>query len=178
MTAKHEKTIVDFETGEVSTLNNNFVQLYLDQIEIITAMNKENPTAVNVFMWLLKHMDKRNALVVSQLALSEALGVSRRTIQYATAYLREKKAVALFKSGNSNIYAVNAQIAWKSDANGKKYALFDAKVYIAELEQEPDRPLFDTQLIGHAVPKKSRKPARKQTNQHIEDFETSGKKKM
>lgn len=65
------------------------------------------------------------------------------------------------KSGSTNIYAVNAQIAWKSDANGKRYALFDAAVYISEAEQ--DKPLFSTQLVGHAEPKK--KPARRTRKQ-------------
>ena len=59
----------------------------------------------------------------------------------------------IVKSGSTNIYAVNAQIAWKADANGKKYALFDAAVYIAHSEQQENKPFFDTQLVGHAVKK-------------------------
>lgn len=144
----HEKEVVNFETGVVETVNDNFVQLYIDKLDLIMEMMGENPTATKVFTWLLKHMDKRNALVVSQGALAEGLGVTTRTIQYAIVYLREKKAVEIFKSGNTNIYAVNAQIAWKAEANGKKYALFDAAVYIADSEQ--DKPMFDTQLVGHA----------------------------
>jgi hypothetical protein len=69
--------------------------------------------------------------------------------------LREKKAVDIVKSGSTNIYAVNAQIAWKADANGKRYALFDAAVYISDTEQ--DKPLFDTQLVGHAKPRANKK---------------------
>jgi biotin operon repressor len=151
----HEKQVVDFTTGEVETVNDNFVQLYIDKLDLIIEMMSENPTATKVFTWLLKQMDKRNALVVSQPALAEALGVTTRTIQYAVAYLKEKKAIDVLKSGNTNIYAVNAQIAWKSDANGKKYALFDAAVYIADSEQ--DKPLFDTQLVGHAKPRPPKK---------------------
>lgn len=151
----HEKQVVDYHTGEVETMNDNFVQLYIDKLDLIIEMTGENPTAVKIFTWLLKQMDKRNALVVSQQALAEALGVGRTTVHYAVNYLKDKKAVAVFKSGSTNIYAVNAQIAWKSDANGKKYALFDAAVYIADSEQ--DKPLFDTQLIGHAQPKPTRK---------------------
>lgn len=153
----HEKEITNYHTGEVEMVNDNFVQLYIDKLDLIIEMMSENPTATKVFTWLLKQMDKRNALVVSQSALAEALGLAVRTVQYSIVYLKEKKAVAVLKSGNTNIYAVNAQIAWKSDANGKKYALFDAAVYIAESEQ--DKPLFDTQLVGHAQlrPAKKRK---------------------
>lgn len=148
----HEKQVLDYTTGEVGTVNDNFVQLYVDKLDLIIEMTSENPTAVKVFTWIIKHMDKRNALVVSQPALAEAFGVSDRMIRYSIAYLKEKKALTVLKSGNTNIYAVNAQIAWKSDANGKRYALFDAAVYISEAEQ--DKPLFSTQLVGHAQPKK------------------------
>ncbi len=147
----HEKEVTDYETGEVKRVNTGFVQLYEDHIPLLLEMLQENRTAGNLFIWLLKHMDHRNALVVSQLALAQAFGVTDRSIRTAVAYLKEKKAVTILKSGSANIYAVNAQIAWKSDANGKKYALFDAAVYISEYEQ--DRPLFSTQLVGHAQPK-------------------------
>ncbi|CCH57702.1 replication protein (plasmid) [Fibrisoma limi BUZ 3] len=152
---EHEKERTNYHTGEVETVNDNFVQLYVDKLDLIVEMTRENPTAVQMFTWLLKHMDKRNALIVSQHALSEALGMHRTTVHRCTVYLQAKKALAVFKSGNVNIYAINAQIAWKSDARGKKYALFDAAVYIAQSEQE--KPLYDTQLVGIAVEKKSKR---------------------
>ena len=151
----HEKEATNYHTGEVETVNDNFVQLYIDKLDLIMEMMSENPTAAKVFTWLLKQMDRRNALVISQQALAKALDVSRMTIHTSTKYLKEKKAVDVLKSGNTNIYAVNAQIAWKADANGKKYALFNAAVYIADSEQ--DKPLFDTQLVGHAKPRPSQK---------------------
>jgi hypothetical protein len=151
----HEKQILNQETGEVEQVNDNFVQLYLDKLDLIIEMTGEHPSAVKVFTWIIKHMDKRNALVVSQPALAEALSLSVRSIQYCISYLKTKKALTVLKSGNTSIYAVNAQIAWKSDANGKRFALFDAAVYISGTEQEG--PLFNTDLVGHAVPKKAKK---------------------
>lgn len=153
----HEKERVNYNTGEVDLVNDQFVQLYIDKLDLIIQMTSENPTAVKVFIWLLQHMDKRNALVVSQEALAEALGLHRTTIFRSTNYLKEKKAVDVIKSGSTSIYAINAQIAWKSDASGKKYALFDAGVYVTNTEQ--NKPLYDTQLVGHAKqrPAKTRK---------------------
>ena len=151
---QHEKERVNYHTGEVEEVNSNFVQLYIDKLDLIIEMTSENPTAVKVFTWLLKHMDKRNALVVSQQALSESLDIGRTTVYTAVDYLKRKKAIAVFKSGNTNIYAVNAQIAWKSNASGKRHAMFDARVFITETEQDDDKPLFKTDLIGHSVKKK------------------------
>ncbi len=155
MIMTHEKQVPNLHTGEFEHLNDNFVQLYIDKLDLIIEMTGENPTAVKVFVWLLKHMDKRNALVVSQEALAEAMNMHRTTIFRCVNYLKEKKAVDIVKSGNTNIYAINAQIAWKSNANGKNFALFDAAVYVAESEQQG--PLFSTDLVGHAVIKKPKK---------------------
>jgi hypothetical protein len=153
MMKNHEKDRVNYHTGEVEEVNDNFVQVYIDKLDLIIEMTSENSTAVKIFTWLLKHMDKKNALIVSQQALSEALSVTRQTVYNSIQYLKSKKAIAVFKSGNTNIYAVNAQIAWKSDAKGKRYAMFDAKVYISELEQFDDKPLFNTDLVGRIVKK-------------------------
>ena len=166
MTKAHEKQVPNIHTGELEHLNDNFVQVYIDKLDLIIEMTGENPTAVKVFVWLLKHMDKRNALVVSQEALAEAMGMHRTTIFRSVNYLREKKALNIVKSGSTNIYAINAQIAWKSDASGKRYALFDAAVYIAQSEQQG--PLFSTDLVGHAVVKKPRKGQPLRTNQSTE----------
>jgi DNA-binding transcriptional ArsR family regulator len=159
----HEKEVTNYQTGEVETVNDNFVQLYVDKLDLIIEMTSENKTAVQIFVWLLKHMDKRNALVVSQIALAEAFSITERSIRYAIAYLKEKKAITVLKSGSTNIYAVNAQIAWKADARGKKYAHFDAAVYIAASEQ--DEPLFNTELVGFTFKKNRRGRPRKQADQ-------------
>lgn len=165
---KHEKIRENYHTGEIEEVNDNFVQIYVDKLDLIIEMTSENPAAVKVFTWLLKHMDRRNALVISQQALGEAMGISRTTIYRTTEYLKSKKAVSVLKSGSTNIYAVNAQIAWKSDAKGKKYAMFDAKVYINESEQE-DKPLFNTKLFGHAV--KVEKKKKQKIKDTIQDFD-------
>lgn len=162
----HEKEIVDYSTGEIEKVNDSFVQLYTDKIPVLLEIMRENHTAGNLFLWLIQHMDKRNALVVSQSALAEALGLAKRTVQYSIIYLKNKKALTVLKSGNTNIYAINVQIAWKSKANGKDFALFDAAVYIAKSEQVG--PLFNTELVGHATAKKPRKGSFLRTKESAE----------
>jgi hypothetical protein len=147
---KHETTILDPSTGELRRINANFVQFYEDHFGLIRSMNLENHTAVNVLLWLVERMDNRNALVVSQQAIASALSLNRKTVERCVTYLRSKKAVTVLKSGNTNVYAVNAQIAWKDTADNKRYAHFDAKVYVSDFEQETD---MQTQLFGHAVPR-------------------------
>ena len=104
-------------------------------------------------------MDNRNALVVSQQAIAESLGLHKNTVYLAVKYLKEKKALTVLRSSNTNIFAINAQIAWRDTADAKKFAHFDAKVYISESEQheEDGKPLFDTQLVGHIKPRPTKK---------------------
>ena len=120
-------------------------------------MTGENPMAVKVFTWLLKHMDRRNALVISQAALADALSVTRMTIYNSVKYLKDVKALEVYKSGNTNIYAINAQIAWKSSADNKQFALFDARVYISSFEQEEENKTYETTLIGHTQEKRKKR---------------------
>jgi biotin operon repressor len=158
----HEKEKVDHSTGEIKQVNANFFQVYKDNVAFLIDMNKENKTALNVFLWIAKNMDDKNALVVSQEALSNALGVTTRTIQYAIAYLKDKKALEIIKSGSSNIYALNSKIVWQDDADKKKYAHFTAKVYVTAEEQDID---YQTVLFGHATKKekKVRRPSLEKT---------------
>ena len=155
----HEKDLVDFKTGEVKRVNANFVQLYDDNLDLIMLMTKENPTALSIFLWIVKYMDNRNALVASQQAIAENLGLHKNTVYLAIKYLKEKSALSVLRSSNTHIFALNAQIVWRDTAESKRFAHFDAKVYLSESEQqeEENKPLFDTQLVGHLKPKRSKK---------------------
>lgn len=131
----HEKNNTDFQTGETKKVNANFVQLYDDQLDLIMLMTNENATALKVFLWLIKYMDNRNALVVSQQTIAESLHLHKNTIYLSIKYLKDIKALTVLKSSNTNIFALNAQIVWRGTADSKKFAHFDAKVYISDLEQ-------------------------------------------
>jgi DNA-binding transcriptional regulator YhcF (GntR family) len=166
----HEKDLVDFKTGEVKRVNANFVQLYDDNLDLIMLMTKENPTALSIFLWIVKYMDNRNALVASQQAMAENLGLHKNTVYLAIKYLKEKSALTVLRSSNTHIFALNAQIVWRDTAVSKRFAHFDAKVYLSESEQqeEENKPLFDTQLVGHLKSKKSKKS--KATGQQDENI--------
>ena len=154
----HEKDRIDFNTGELKKVNANFAQFYDDQLDLIILMTKENSTALTVFLWIVKFMDDRNALVASQQAIADALGLHKNTVYLAVKYLKEKKALTVLRSSNTNIFAINAQIVWRDSADAKKCAHFDAKVYISEFEQQDSKDqketaLFSAQLVAHAVQK-------------------------
>lgn len=135
------KQVVDTETGEVLTSkkivpNSNFVQFYRNEMHSIRELIKDDPKAANLFMFLTEKMNTENALLASKEALAEVLSVSVRTITRQIAVLKAKGFIQIVKSGTSNVYVVNANIAWTTDGDKKEYALFRANVFVSKSEQE------------------------------------------
>jgi hypothetical protein len=143
--------VTDFETGEQKLLNTGFSQVYNSSWRIFRTLLEENPVALKVLTWLIEKADKRNAILVSFSAIGNGMGIHPRTAQYAVAHLKEKKYITVLKSGNMNVYVLNDRLVWKDTADKKdKFSQFSAEIYLVASEQEEP---YRTQLIGHAVPK-------------------------
>lgn len=131
------------ETAQTRETNPPFYQFYKHSFPFVTQLMDDSPTAFRVFFFLVEHMGDDNAVIISQNALAEALKKSKRTIQYATTYLMDRKYLATYRSGTSNVYCLNADIVWQQTHENKKFAHFAARVYISESEQ------FDAARISH-----------------------------
>ena len=70
--------------------NRDFVQLYRRHIDDLARLARDNRSAYDLFMFLIKHMDGYNSLCVSTNVLAEIMGVSTRTIFRSAKYLKEK----------------------------------------------------------------------------------------
>lgn len=114
--------------------NRDFIQLYRDHIDDVAKLARDNGKAYDLFMLLVKHMDGTNALAVSNIALSELLQVTTRTVQQAVKYLKDNGWVCVLKSGTSNVYIVNPDVAWTSYGNQKQYCKFQANVLLSSSE--------------------------------------------
>lgn len=114
--------------------NRDFVQLYRDNIDNITDIAFKNVQAYKLLMLLIKHMDGTNSLCVSTVALSEILGCGRATVFRAIKYLKENGWVCVLKTGNSNVYIVNPDVAWTSYGNQKQYCKFQTNVLLSSTE--------------------------------------------
>ena len=114
--------------------NKNFVQFYRPYLDELTKIAGENYTAYKLLMLLCKHMDGGNALCVSNVALSELLDISSRTVQRAVKYLKDNGWVCIMKSGTSNVYIINPDVAWTSYGNQKTYCKFQSNVLISATE--------------------------------------------
>lgn len=114
--------------------NRDFIQLYREHIDDVAKLARDNGKAYDLFMLLVKHMDGTNALAVSNVALSELLQVTTRTIQRAVKYLKDSGWICVLKTGTSNVYIVNPEVAWTSYGNQKQYCKFKANVLLSSSE--------------------------------------------
>lgn len=112
----------------------DFVKLFRNHLDDITNLARSNAKAYDLFMLLIKHMDGNNALCVSRTALSELLNCSEKTVTRSVKYLKEHGWICVLKSGQSNIYIVNPDVAWTSYANQKSYCKFQANVILSGTE--------------------------------------------
>ena len=102
----------------------------------LRALQKENQTASLVFSVIRETMQiGTNAVTISNVALGKILGKSPRTIARATKHLSDNAYVQIIKTGNTNTYVVNEQIAFAGN-KGQRSAVFSSTVIAHECEQE------------------------------------------
>jgi DNA-binding transcriptional ArsR family regulator len=116
--------------------NGNFVQFYRDHMQAISKLAGKNPTAFQIFMFICEHMDGYNALMASYRVFEDYTGKSSRTVTRAIKELYDGGYIDILKSGTSNVYVINQDIAWTSYGNQKKYCKFNGKILIAESENK------------------------------------------
>ncbi|WP_114200817.1 replication/maintenance protein RepL, partial [Staphylococcus aureus] len=92
----------------------SWVQMNKDAYKAEDWLMSKSPIAYRIFKFLINNMDSYNAVMCSQTVLQEQFDVSRVTISRAIKLLKEKQLIDVYKSGTSNVYAVNKQIAWSS----------------------------------------------------------------
>lgn len=114
--------------------NKDFVMYFRPFMDELTKMAGENYTAYKLFQLLCKNMDGTNALIVSRTALAELLECTEKTVSRAVKYLKDNGWVCVLKSGTSNVYIVNPDVAWTSYGDQKATCKFNANVLLCASE--------------------------------------------
>lgn len=116
--------------------NGDFVQFYRQNMKAVSDLAYKNPTALKLFMFICEHMDGYNALMASQQVFMDYLDSSRATVARAIKILKDEGFVDVFKSGTSNVYIINPDIAWTSYGNQKHYCKFTGNVLVSAEENK------------------------------------------
>lgn len=117
-------------------LNTNFVQIYRDHFAEIRWLMDKNVLACKIFLFILEHMDRKNALACSSAILEDYFDKSRSTISRAIKILKDSGFIHILKMGNCNVYVVNQEIAWTDKGNLKKYCKFEGNMLVSHKENK------------------------------------------
>jgi len=133
--------VIDTDTNAIHSQrilgqNKDFVQLQESHMTLFRALNLKNHKAMNFLMFLLEHMNRNNALIVSRDTLAEIFEVSKPTIDRWVRFCKDHMLIQVGRTGSSSIYYVNSTIAWKSKNSKRQFAQFTAEVMISKSEQE------------------------------------------
>lgn len=113
----------------------------------------KHPMALAVLHFLTSRMDRgTNGVVMSAQALAQTMGIAQRTVQNSIKILDDARFIQILKSGKSNVYVINHQVAWQG-SRGMRHASFGAEILLTEVEQlTPVDTLIQEAKALHSVP--------------------------
>ena len=129
----------------------NFTMLNNDNLEYLTLL-ADNPSAMKLYLFIVKNMNNYNALMASYQIFEDALGYKKSTIAKAIKDLKDLNLLYIYKSGSSNVYVLNDDLVWRSYGNNRKYCKFPANVMLAASEQDDEvkEKLDKTRKASHS----------------------------
>lgn len=124
------------EEQEKAKRNSNFVMMYREHMPEMRWLTNKSGKASNILNFIMEHMDYQNALMCSYQVFMDYFNISSDTVRRCINLLRENGFIDVLKSGTSNVYVVNQEIAWCSWDNQKRYCKFSGNVLISATENK------------------------------------------
>ncbi|NFE13777.1 replication protein [Clostridium botulinum] len=128
--------MTDEERNEEQKKNSNFVMIYRDHMPEMRWLMKKSGIASGILNFIIEHMDSKNALMCSQQVFIDYFEISRPTVARAIKLLYDNGFIDILKSGTSNVYIVNKEVAWTSWNNQKEYCQFNGNILISKAENK------------------------------------------
>lgn len=116
--------------------NNHFIQLYREHMPEMRWLMTNHQFASSLLFFILEHMDNRNALACSYSVFEDYFGKRKTTIYRNLKILEDNGFVYILKMGTSNLYIVNADLAWTDKKNHKRYVKYDGKILVSKKENK------------------------------------------
>lgn len=122
------------DKADRSRENSDFVMLYRMFIQQIADLGMKDAQALRVLLFLIRHMDTKNALAVPMNVISDMLGLSRQTVSSKIKFLANNGWIEVYKLGKSNVYTVNPDVVWTSYADQKSTCKFEANLLLSSVD--------------------------------------------
>lgn len=114
--------------------NSDFVMLYRRFIQQIADLGMKDSQALRVLLFLVRHMDTKNALAVPMSLISEMLGLSRQTVSNKIKFLAADGWISIYKLGKANVYTINPDVVWTAYGDQKSTCKFEANVMLSSVD--------------------------------------------
>lgn len=124
------------EKYENSKKNSNFIMMYRYHMPEIRWLMKKSGISSSILNFIMEHMDGKNALSCSYQVFIDYFDISKATVQRAIKLLYDNGFIDIMRSGTSNVYIVNQDIAWCSWENQKQYCKFSGNILISKTENK------------------------------------------
>ncbi|MBY7818639.1 hypothetical protein KW416_21740 [Vibrio fluvialis] len=126
---------IDDKSKEIKQKSSPFYAFNKENFKAKMILAREEPVANSILEFFISEMDGENAICISMATLEKLFNLKRNAISKHIKVLTNRKFIEIFKIGNMNAYAVNANVVWtKGDANLWK-AKFKATMYLDFDEQ-------------------------------------------
>ena len=116
--------------------NKNFVMMYRNHMPELRWLMKKSGIASSILNFIMEHMDNKNALCCSYQVFIDFFDLSKDTVRRSIKLLKDNGFIDVLKSGTSNVYIVNDEVAWTSWENQKKYCKFQGNILISATENK------------------------------------------
>jgi hypothetical protein len=133
---KEEQKLESEKKREKQSPYSNWYQFNKDHTKEMIWLVTNHPKAQAILLFLLDQMDAYNAVMCSYQVFQDALGISKQTITRSIKILKDYGFIAIYKSGTSNVYVINDDLAWNSWGNNRKYCKFPASIVLSANENE------------------------------------------
>lgn len=135
---EREEMLKKEEFNKNKSAYKSFIQVNREYAYAEDWLVSESPLAWRIFRFFIECSDNYNnvrAIVCPSKVLEFVFNKSRVTISRALKVLSSNKFIGVYKSGNTNVYAINSNIVWKSYGSNHKFAKFTATILLEESEQ-------------------------------------------
>jgi Fe2+ or Zn2+ uptake regulation protein len=110
--------------------------MYREHMPEIRWLTDKSGKASNILSFIMEHMDYQNTLMCSYQVFMDYFNISSDTVRRCVKLLKDNGFIDILKSGTSNVYIVNHEVAWCSWDNQKKYCKFSGNVLVSAAENK------------------------------------------
>lgn len=131
-----EKIDEEIREKEKKSPFRNWYQMNREHSKVMIELATKYPKAQAILLFLLEQMDKYNAIMCSYQVLQEVLNISQVTVARNIKVLKDWGFIVVLKSGSSNVYIINDDLAWSSWGKNRKHCKFPANIILSSEENK------------------------------------------